>query len=184
MIKDHDRSDWFGASDVDKIVAKNRNTKSWQEWWLQKMGIARSHYESKAMNAGTNKEHMILEYICAEMETDRQILIPELRLRVNLDGNIGNEIIECKTHGADKPFKMPQKYIQQVRVQMYAFKTNRARIAVYALTEADMHNYFLPIDPARLTMYPVEQDMKWIEGVFLPNLRELCAALNEGRMPV
>ena len=38
MIASKDRSGYFGASDVDKIVG-NYNTKSFKKWWLEKIGI-------------------------------------------------------------------------------------------------------------------------------------------------
>ena len=62
MIASKDRSGWFGASDVDKIVG-NYNTKTWMDWWLVKMGVARNDIETVAMNAGTAAIHMALRAI-------------------------------------------------------------------------------------------------------------------------
>ena len=190
MIASKDRSGWFGASDVDQIVG-NWNTKTWLNWWLVKMGVARNDIETLAMNAGTHKEHQILEYVSPFMETDTQIIYAPLRLRINLDGNIRKHIYEVKTHSAEKVFKPSKKYVQQVMVQMfgmdlvqkYEFEPREAEIISYALTEDDYKNYFLPIDPERLKHHPITYDEKWIETVFLPRITYLADCLNEGILP-
>lgn len=182
MIASKDRSGWFGASDVDKIV-DNWNTKTWLDWWLTKVGVARNDIETVAMNAGTHKEHQILEYVSPFMEMDKQILIPELRLRINLDGNVNGHIFEVKTHSVEKVFKPSKKYIQQVNVQMFGFKDNVADIVSYALTEEDYKNYFLPIDPERLKYHPISYNEIWIETVFLPRITYLADCLNKGILP-
>ena len=182
MIASKDRSGWFGASDVDKIVG-NWNTKSWMDWWLVKMGVARNDIETIAMNAGTHKEHQILEYVSPFMETDKQVTLPDLRLRINLDGNVGKHIYEVKTHSNEKVFKPSKKYIQQVMVQMYGYGTREADIVSYGLTEEDYKNYFLPIDPERLKYHPIAYDQKWIETIFLPRITYLADCLNKGILP-
>ena len=182
MIASKDRSGWFGASDVDKIVG-NWNTKSWIDWWLVKLGISRNDVETVAMNAGTHKEHQILEYVSPLIETDRQIIIEPLRLRINLDGNVGKHIYEVKSHSADKVFKPSKKYVQQVIVQMYGFETREADIVSYALKEDDYKNYFLPVDSDRLKYHPISYDENWIETEFLPKLKYLAKCLKEGRFP-
>ena len=182
MIQSKDRSGYFGASDVSYIIG-NRKTKSWLDWWLVKMGIARNNFENAAMNAGTHWEHRILDYISPEMEKDKQIIIEDLCLRINLDGNIGKEIHEIKTHRSDKPFKMPKKYIQQVNVQMFGYETRTAFINTYALTQDDYLNYFNDIDPERLKSYKIEYDKNFINNVFLPNISELSKALKKGILP-
>jgi hypothetical protein len=181
MIADKDRSGWFGGSDTDYIVG-NWNTKSFLKWWLIKIGVHKSDFESLAMNAGTHKEHQILEYI-GVTETDKQILIPEIKLRVNLDGNTHDTIHEVKTHSADKPFKCPIKYKRQVWVQMYASKLKKAFVDAYALTEADYKNYLLPIDGKRLTQVPIEYNEEFIGEVFLPRIRYLAWCLEQGLLP-
>ena len=182
MIASKDRSGWFGASDVDKIVG-NWNTKSWLDWWLVKIGVARNDIETVAMNAGTHKEHQILEFVSPFMETDKQIIIEPLRLRINLDGNVGKRIHEVKTHSAEKVFKPSKKQTQQVMVQMYGYETREAEIVSYALTEEDYKNYFLPIDPERLKHHPVVYDERWIETVFLPRITYLADCLIKGVLP-
>lgn len=182
MIASKDRSGWFGASDVDKIVG-NWNTKTWLDWWLVKIGIAHNNIETVAMNAGTHKEHQILEYVSPFMETDKQILIEDLRLRINLDGNVAKHIYEVKTHSAEKPFKPSKKHVQQVMVQMYGYETSEAVVVSYGLLEEDYKNYFLPIDHNRLNHHPIAYDEKWINTVFLPRISYLADCLKKGIMP-
>ncbi len=182
MIASKDRSGWFGASDVDKIVG-NWNTKTWLDWWLVKIGVARNNVETVAMNAGTHKEHQILEYVSPFMETDKQILIPELRLRINLDGNVVKHIYEVKTHSAKKEFKPSKKQIQQVNVQMFGYETKEADILSYGLTEDDYNNYFLPIDEDRLKYHSIAYDEKFINTVFLPRTTYLAECLINGVLP-
>lgn len=180
MIADKDRSGWFGASDTDFIIG-NWGTKSFIKWWLQKLDLNRANFENISMNAGTHKEHQILKALNIP-ETDKQILIPELRLRVNLDGNSDTTIYEVKTYNAEKVFKCPIKYKRQVWVQMYATGFKKAYIVAYGLTEADYKNYFLPIDKDRLAEIPVEYNEKFISE-YLPKLRYLAKCLNKGCLP-
>lgn len=147
------------------------------------MGVARNDIETVAMNAGTHKEHQILEYVSPLMETDKQIIIEPLRLRINLDGNVRDHIYEVKTHSAEKVFKPSKKQVQQVNVQMFGYKTNVADIVSYALTEEDYKNYFLPIDPERLKYHPISYDERWIETVFLPRITYLADCLIKGILP-
>lgn len=182
MIADKDRSGWIGASDIDKVVG-NWKTKSWQDWWLTKIGVTRNNISTVPMIAGTHKEHQILEYLSPFMETDKQILVPELKLRVNLDGNVGKHIYEIKTHSAEKVFKPSKKYIQQVNVQMFAYETREAEIVSYALLEEDYNNFFLPIDEERIQHFPIKYDEKWINEVFLPRLKTLADCLERGVFP-
>ena len=147
------------------------------------MGVARNDIETIAMNAGTHKEHQILEYVSPFMETDNQIIIEDLRLRINLDGNVGKHIYEVKTHSNEKVFKPSKKYTQQVMVQMYGFGTREADIVSYGLTDEDYKNYFLPIDPERLKYHPIAYDEKWIRMVFLPRIMYLADCLNKGVLP-
>ena len=85
MISDNDRSGFFGASDTSYIMG-NWNTKTFKKWWMAKLGIDTSHYTSVAMNAGTYYEHGVLDVIGSPRK-DHQIIIPEYKLRINLDGD-------------------------------------------------------------------------------------------------
>ena len=181
MIADKDRSGWFGASDTDYIVG-NWNTKSFLKWWLTKIDLNNSNFENLAMNAGTHKEHQILEFVGVD-ETDKQIKIPELRLRVNLDGNTSDTNYEVKTYNAEKPFKCSLKYKRQTWVQMYASGYRKTFIVAYGLTEADYKNYFLPIDEERVQLIPIEYNEDFIENVYLPRLRYLKDCLIKGILP-
>lgn len=182
MIASKDRGYYFGASDTDKILGK-WESKTWLNWWLQKLSINTDHFENEYTLAGTHFEHRILESLGVLMEFDKQIVIEDLRLRVNLDGNTEECIYECKTHKADKPFKMPKKYINQVQVQMFASGIHKAKIVVYALEEADYKNFFRPIDKERRKEFDVVYDEKWISEGYLPKLRILAECLKKGQFP-
>lgn len=182
MIESKDRSGYFGASDTDKIVG-NWKTETFTKWWMQKIGINRDHFDNKYTSAGTHYEHKILESLGIPMEMDKQIILEDLRLRVNLDGNTEDCIFECKTYKHEKGFKMPRKYIQQVQVQMFASGLRKAQIIVYGLVEADYDNYFHDIDPERRDAVIITYDERWINEVYLPKLRYLAECLKEGRFP-
>lgn len=180
MISSSYRADWFGASDVNYIIG-NKETKSFEKWWLEKIGLNRNDFLNEAMAAGTHYEHRILDSLHIE-EKDRQILIPDLRLRVNLDGNTEDTVYEVKTYKKE-PFKLPIRYKRQVWVQMFASGLNKANIVCYRLTEDDYRNFFNEIDKNRLTIYPIEPNPQWIERTFLPELRYLIECYKEGRLP-
>lgn len=182
MIDSKDRSGYFGASDTDKIIG-NWKTATFEKWWMQKIGINRDHFENQYTSAGTHYEHRILESLEIPMELDKQIIIEDLRLRVNLDGNTEDTIFECKTYKFDKGFKMPKKYINQVQVQMFASGLRKAEIVVYGLKDEDYDNYFNPIDPDRREEIAIPYDEKWINEVYLPKLTYLAECLKEGRFP-
>ena len=118
------------------------------------------------------------------MEMDKQIIIEDLRLRVNLDGNDTDTIYECKTYIFEKGFKVSKKYKKQVQVQMFASGLRRAKIIAYGLKEEDYDNYFNPIDPDRRSEFVIEYDERWINEVFLPRLTYLTKCLIEGRFPI
>lgn len=185
MITDHDRSGWFGASDVQFIVG-NWKTKTWAKWWLQKLGINRDHFDNEYTKAGTNWEHRILDSLnLPNLEKDKQIIIEELLLRVNLDGNTPVCIKEVKTYQWEKGWKKtPQKYIDQVNVQMFASGIYNADIVAYGLQPEDYRNYLRELDPNRLRQIPVGYDILWIENTFLPRLRILADCLRRGVWPI
>ena len=182
MIASKDRSGYFGASDVDKVVG-NYNTKTFQKWWLEKIGIDKNDFTNVAMQAGTYFEHRILRSSGFEVELDKQIIIEDLLLRVNLDGNTNDAIYECKTYKHEKGFKVPLKYKRQVWVQMYASGLRKAYIVAYGLVEDDYKNFFNEIDKDRLELIPIDYNEEWIETVFLPKLRYLAECLRKGIMP-
>jgi hypothetical protein len=184
MITDHDRSGWIGASDTAMVVG-NWRTKTWEKWWMQKIGINTDHFENEFTKAGSNWEHRILESLhLPNLEMDRQFIIEDLRLRVNLDGNTPVRIKEVKTYQWAKGWKKtPQKYIDQVQVQMFASGIGGADIVTYGLEPEDYKNYLRDLDPRRLREIPVGCDIHWIENVYLPKLRILADCLKRGVWP-
>lgn len=181
MIADKDRAFWFGASDTSYVVG-NFQTATFKKWWLEKLGLRRSNLQTKAMKCGNAFEHKILDTIPG-VRKDHQIIIPELRLRVNLDGDLHPKIYEVKTHMAEKQFKVTAGYWRQAQVEMFAYGTDQLSILAYGLTEDDYRNYFKIICPDRLEEYPVEYDPKWIDEVYLPRLRYLGQCLKNGVLP-
>ena len=184
MIADQDRSGYIGASDTAMVIG-NWKTKTWEKWWMQKIGINTDHFDNKYTIAGTNWEHRILDSLhLPNLEKDKQIIIEDLRLRVNLDGNTPFRIIEVKTYQWAKGWKKtPKKYIDQVQVQMFASQILDTEIAAYGLEEADYDNFFRDIDPRRLQEIPVQYDPKWVETEYLPKLRILTDCLKRGVFP-
>ena len=182
MIADKDRSGWIGASDTDKVLA-DFGGKSFADWWIIKSGYARNNYESEAMNAGTNWEGRILDALGIPIIKDRQVLLPDLRLRINLDGNTDGDIYEVKTHKADKPFEVPIKYKRQLWVQMYGTKIPHGHIVAYGLTAHDYINYFADIDPERLKVYDIPYDADFINKRYLPREAYLADCLTRGVFP-
>ena len=184
MIADQDRSGYIGASDTAMVIG-NWHTKTWEKWWMQKIGINTDHFDNKYTIAGTNWEHRILDSLhLPNLEKDKQIIIEDLRLRVNLDGNTPFRIIEVKTYQWAKGWKKtPKKYIDQVQVQMFASQILEAEIAAYGLEDADYDNFFRDIDPQRLQEIPVQYDPQWIETAYLPKLRILADCLKRGVFP-
>ena len=122
------------------------------------------------------------------VERDRQIRIPSLRLRVNLDGETPATICEVKTHKGDKPFAVSKAYRQQCQVEMFASghglrRRKECQIIAYRLTDAEYGNYFLPIQMDRISRHPIPYDAEWIERAYLPRLKYLAACLKAGRWP-
>ena len=183
MIASQDRSYYIGASDCEKVIG-NWKTKTWLNWWLQKLAINNKHIDNVYTLAGTHFEHRILESLGLPLEYDKQFINEELRLRVNLDGNTEDGIFECKTtkEELDK-FKLPKKYINQVQVQMYGSGIRNALIIVYRLLEEDYENFFRPIDPKRLRTFKIPYDEKWVNEVYLPKHLILRDCLVKGVLP-
>lgn len=188
MIASHDRSGYIGASDVQYVIG-NWKTKTWEKWWMQKIGVNTDRFENKFTLAGTHFEHRILDHLgIPDLEKDKQIVIEDLRLRVNLDGNTTNRIKEVKTYQWAKGFKVPPKYINQTHVQVFSsflvgMAIDGADIVAYGLEEADYNNFLRDIDSRRLQEIPVEYDPNWIETVYLPKHLVLADCLQRGAFP-
>lgn len=135
MIENKDRKYWFGASDTKHVMLDNHETRTWQDFWDEKCGRTTKNIVSAATQTGTIFEHPILDAIDGDITKDRQIVLEDLRLRVNYDGDKDGIIYEVKTHRADKPlltknalYQFIPKYIYgQVQVQMYVWKTAHDR---------------------------------------------------------
>jgi len=184
MISSKDRSGWIGASDTSYVVG-NWNTKSFKKWYLEKLGLRQNTIETKAMKCGNAFEHKILDVIGCEM--DMQLLFPELKLRVNYDGNTKDTIYEVKTHRADKEFKITKGYWRQAQVEMLGFKLKfgfipKLYITSYALSEREYKNYFSEIDKEKIQYHEVEYDESFIEE-YLKKLDVLSNCMNKGIMP-
>lgn len=182
MIADHDRSGWFGASDTDRIIGSYK-TKTFRNWWLEKMGLRQNDFTNQSLLAGTYYEHPILDALGFPVEKDKQILIEPLLLRVNLDGNTDDTIYEVKTYKYENGFHVPIKYKRQVWVQMYATGYRKAFIVSYGLLAGDYRNFFHPIDPARLQLHAIEYNDSFIRNDYLPKLQYLSQCLKEGVFP-
>ena len=192
MIASQDRSGYIGASDVQYVIG-NWKTKTWEKWWMQKLGINTDHFDNRYTIAGTNWEHRILDSLhLPSLEKDRQFIIEDLLLRVNLDGNTPTRNKEVKTYrlgGASHDIalmmasKCPPKYWRQVQVQMFGSKIFGTDLVTYALEDADYDNFLRDIDPQRLKEIPVDYDSKWVETVYLPKHMILADCLKRGVFP-
>lgn len=183
MIASQDRSYYIGCSDTSMVVG-NWKTKTFEKWWLEKIGIAKNNITTDAMIAGTYYEHKILDALEIEnLEKDKQVIIEDLRLRANLDGNTDTCIYEVKTHNANKEFKVSKQYWRQAQVEMFASQIHKLFIVSYALEEKDYNNYFNSINNNRLKMTEVEYDQEFIEKEYLPKLRILAECLKKGEFP-
>lgn len=181
MIQSQDRSGYLGASDTSMVVG-NWKTKTFELWWLEKLGIRKNNLNTEAIKCGNNYEHKILDALeIPNLEKDKQII--QGKLRVNLDGNTTDCIYEVKTHKADKEFKVSKQYWRQVQVQMYASGIRKAFIVAYGLGEKEYKNFFTDIEKERIQLIPIEYDEKFIQEEYLPRLKILTDCLERGVFP-
>ena len=181
MIQNQDRSGYIGASDTSMVVG-NWNTKTFENWWLIKLGLSRNNFSTEATKAGNNYEHKILQALnIPNLEMDKQIIID--RLRVNLDGNTADCIYEVKTHNINKEFKVSKQYWRQAQVEMYASGTHKLYIVAYGLMESDYNNYFNEINKDRLQLIEVKYDEDFINNEYLSKLQILIECLKKGVFP-
>lgn len=187
MIKNQNRSHWFGASDTSMIMG-NWETESFKDWWLVKLGINNKSLKSWAMDCGNILEIPIIRFI--EKDEKKKIKIGRrpyynlrLRLRCNYDGLRKYEVVEIKTTG--KGFKkIPKNYWQQCQVLMWKKRKQRTVLYEYQMTESDYLNpYFPNIDKTRLVRHEILFDRHFIEKEYLPRLRYLARCLKAKKMP-
>ena len=121
MIKDYDRRFWFGASEGNYIFGQKSGA-AYRDWWRVKCGVEEPKFHGNIYTrAGNTFEHSILRTWEPGVRFDRQILIPSLRFRANLDGNTEDEILEVKTYQIDKGFKVTEGYYYQAQLQILAW---------------------------------------------------------------
>ena len=196
MIKNLDRSGYFGASDTRYVMARNRDTKSWKQWWDVKLGeVEADQISSKEIEAGNKYEHPILTAINEDMILDGQIIHKKYPIRVNYDGYLDGVIYEVKTHHAEKEFEVSTAYWQQAQVEMYVYKEmyeawflppfKQLYIVSYGLykDEYDVGWNGVEVDPNRARLNLVEYDKSWVKGEYLPKIKELSRALKKGKFP-
>ena len=186
MIKNKDRSKWFGASDTH-IIMGSWNTKTFIKWWCVKLGLLKNGFKTKETMAGDAYEHKIAkaveEDLSIKLKLDRQIKIKKLRIRVNLDADCKklNKIFEIKTFKEIDDWKPPINYYEQVQVQMY-FTKMKASIVAYPMTKEYYKNYFLPIEKEKLQFYDFELDNEFIQR-YLARLKVLVKCLKKKILP-
>jgi hypothetical protein len=181
MINSQDRAFYFGASDTSMIVG-NWNTKTFRKWWLEKLGLRNNTINTKAMKTGTAYEQRILDALPDQrMRRNHQIIIPDLRLRVNYDADHDRMPIEIKTH--KNAFKVTPAYFGQVQVEIFALGGELGLLIAYHLTEEDYGNYFAEIDKSRLSFHSITYDENWMESKYFPRIKHLCKCLEAGEMP-
>ena len=181
MIQSQDRGGYIGASDTSFVVG-NWKTKTFEKWWLEKLGLNKNDISTEAMKAGNNYEHKILESLKVDdLEMDKQIIID--RLRVNLDGNTDTCIYEVKTYNEEKEFKVSKQYWRQAQVEMYASNIHELYIVAYGLNDNDYKNFFNKIDKDRIKLLQVEYDENFIKDEYLPKLEILTNCLKKGVFP-
>lgn len=181
LIQSQDRSYYIGASDTSMVVG-NWGTKTFEKWWLEKLGLNKNDIKTEAMQTGTNYEHKILDALEIDgLEKDKQIIID--RLRVNLDGNTSTCIYEVKTHNIEKEFKVSKQYWRQAQVEMFASNIHKLYIVAYGLQEDDYKNFFNTIDKDRIKLLQVDYDEKFITEEYIPKLEILTRCLKEGVFP-
>ena len=187
MIKNQNRSHWFGASDTSMIMG-NWETESFKNWWLVKLGVTQNNLSSWVMDCGNIMEIPIIRFI--EKLEKQKIHIGKrpyyklgLRLRCNYDGLRKNEVVEIKTSGAGFK-KVPKNYWQQCQVLMYCKKRKYPSLYLYYMTDADYLNpYFPAIDKTRLVRHEIMFDKGFIDNEYLPRLRYLARCLKAKIMP-
>lgn len=194
MIKDQDRSGWFGASDTDRVLATNYNTKTFKQWWSVKLGEQEPEFKGSVYTEAGNKyEHPILRAINEKMIFDRQIRVEKLLLRVNYDGDLDGTIYEVKTHTSEKDYEVTKSHWRQAQVEMFAYKEmqeelelppfKRLYIVSYGLYPDEYHKEYedVGIDFPRIKFTEVRYDKHFIKSLYLPCLKEKARALRKGK---
>lgn len=194
MIKEQDRSGWFGASDTSMVINKNYNTKSFKQWWAVKLGEQEPDFKGSVYtDAGNKYEHPILRAINEKIEFDRQIRIEKLLLRVNYDGDLDGTIYEVKSHKSEKEYEITKPNWRQSQVEIFAYKEvqevlnlppfKQLYIVSYGLYPDEYYKDYddIEIDFSRINFHEVKYDKHFIKGEYLPLLKEKARALRKGK---
>lgn len=182
MIRDHDRSGYIGASDVRYVMGSWKG-KTFENWWLEKLGLRVNRFENQYTRAGNAWEHRILRALnIPNMVMDAQFINEPLKLRVNLDGNTENCIYEVKTYRYQPGWQVPRHYFWQVQVQMLCSGIHRAELVCYGLRPDD-YRLAGSVDPARLKRINVAYDPLWLDRQYLPRHRVLAECLKRREYP-
>lgn len=187
MITSQDRSKWFGASDT-RFIMGNWDTKTFMDWWQVKLGVKTNNFSNIYTIAGNANERKIANYIAdkhnLKLKFDRQVRVRKLRLRVNLDAETKDSIIEIKTYKiTDKEWKLSKAYWQQFQVELFGTKKRKGGIVAYGLLEEDYDNFFIEIDSSRIIEVPIAYDEQWINEQYLPRLVYLAHCLRKRKTP-
>lgn len=183
MIRNKDRSYYWGASETSKIVG-NWDTKTFMELYLVKLGVTENNFTNTYLMAGNAYERKIAESLGLKMKFDRCVKLPKLRLRVNLDAETKDCIYEIKTHkDCDKEWKVPTAYWQQCQVQMFATGKHKCKLVAYPMTDANYENFFLDVDKSKIEVFNIEYDEQWIKKEYLPRLVYLAECLKKRKTP-
>lgn len=195
MISNQDRSGYFGASDTSMIVARNRETKSFKQWWSVKMGDMENVFKGNINTEMGNKyEHPILLALNDKMNTDRQIIIEKIKLRVNYDGDFDGIIYEVKTHKNTNEFVVTDRYRKQCQTEMFAYKQMQEELGLPPFKKLYIASYGLnpdeynlksdvEIDPNRIMLHEIKYDKTFVKVDLLPNLKQLTRFLKRGKFP-
>ena len=187
MIKNQNRSRWFGASDTS-IIMGNWDTETFKNWWAIKLGFKDKGASSWIMDCGNIMEIPIIRFI--EKQEGKKIKIGRhpyyklsLRLRVNYDGLRKDEVVEIKT--TENIWKsIPKKYWQQCQVLMWKKRKVKTGLYIYQMEKTDyLRPYFPDIDPKRLTRREIEYDESFINNEYLPRLKYLASCLRAKKFP-
>ena len=88
MIKNKDRSGWFGASDT-KFIMSNWNTSTFMSWFQSKIGTKDNSFSNVYTVSGNIKEHQLSKHYAEthkeKIVLDRQIKIKKLKLLLVLE---------------------------------------------------------------------------------------------------
>ena len=185
MIKNQDRSKWFGASDTSMLFA-NPDTPTFRAWWGTKLGAVKNNYSNIYMTTGNALEHKIidaLDLFFAGIQKGRHPYYrAKYRLRVNIDGKWNKSVVEVKT--TSKVIKkITPSHWRQCQAEMFGLRYKTSRIVYYRLLEEDYENYFNVVDLGRIKIFKIDRDEEWIQTEYLPRLRYVAKCLRNRTYP-